>query len=154
VKYNPQDAKPPLIPPGMYDAELKSVQDTKDDGSPLRTAKGDEMIKVIFKVYATEREATISAYFVNNNNSLWRYKQLAEALGYAERFESAQFHASEHIGELVKVELKIKSSEQYGEQNEIAKFTRRAAVATATKPAPTPAAPLKKPPMTEEDIPF
>lgn len=156
MKYNPQDAKPPLIPAGVYDAEIKSVQDTADDGKPLTSAKGVEMVKVVFKIYTNDRDGIITAYFLNNSTNLWRYKQLAEALGYKERFEQGDFNAAEHLGDVVSVELKIKNSEQYGEQNEIAKYLRRTGGANKPKGVRAQAKPStpKTDPMTADDIPF
>jgi len=143
VKYDPKDANL-VLPEGTYDASIARV-DEEDDKGPLTSKKtGEAMQKVTFDVYAGEKVVKISQYFTAKS-MLWLYKRLASALGQEEPFKAGQFDALNHVGDNLQLELIVKDSPQYGEQNQIAAFLPKRVGATtpqagARTPRPTVAA--------------
>lgn len=124
MKYDPKDANPPLIPDGKYYATIKAVYDEDANGAPLRSkSSGEEMQKVIFDVWANpNKPSTLHCYFTAKS-SLFRYRQLAHALGQKEAFSAKTFDAKNHIGESLDVEIETQENEQYGDQNNIKAFS-------------------------------
>lgn len=121
-EYDPKDASN-VLKADTYDASIKTVVDTNEDGSPLTSKKsGEKMQKVTFEVYpATGKPRLLDAYYTAKS-SLWQYKKLATALGKDADFKAKKFNAAELIGVNLRLELVIKEDKQYGDKNEIAAY--------------------------------
>lgn len=150
MKYSAKDANQ-TVPEGVYDASIKSYTETKKDGSPLQTRSGDPMCMVTFEVYVGERSRLVSDYF-SAGSMLWKYKNLAKALGKEDEFKAEKFSASDYIGENLQLELTVEDDEKYGEQNRIKKFMPKRAGAVS-RPATSGAA-RGAAPISDDDIPF
>lgn len=122
--YDPKDANN-TIDEGEYDASIKAVQDKAENGEPLTSRKGEPMICVTFEVYTTERARTLRQYFTAKSG-LWRYRELAHALGQAEAFTDKKFHASNHVGDGLVLVLGIEDRPNYGPQNTVEEFKPKA----------------------------
>lgn len=148
MKYNAKDAVQ-TVPAGVYDASIKSYTETKKDGSRMQTKSGDPMCMVTFEVYVGERTRFVSDYF-SAGAMLWKYKNLAKAIGKEDEFKAETFSAENHIGENLQLELTVEDDEQYGEKNRIKKFMPKSAGAPARTHGPAKGAT----PIGEDDIPF
>lgn len=148
MKYSAKDANS-CIPAGTYDASIKKVDDTKEDGSPLLSQKGEAMQKVTFEVYTDGANRTLSAYYTAKT-TLWLYKRLATAIGQLESFKSETFDAKDHLGANLKLELEVETTEKYGDQNRIKTYLPSGG--SAGKTTLTGSSPEGR--LTEEDIPF
>jgi len=142
-QYKPSDAAQ-TIPAGTYDATVGRVIEKNKEGQPMKSKKGEAMIQVIFDVYVGQTTRKTSAYFTNVS-TLYRYKDLAGALGQADGFKAGNFDVVNHIGDPLRLELSIEDSAAYGEQNNIDKF-HPAAMAAVKRDKPEPIEP--------DDIPF
>jgi len=109
--YDPKDASS-AIEAGWYNAVIEAVEAKHSD-------KVGAMQKVAFRVYGS-REVVVYEYF--HAKSLWKYKALAKAFGKAVEFNAGQFDAADFINANIDVELIVKDSPEYGEQNNIAAF--------------------------------
>lgn len=150
--YNPKDANN-CLPAGKYAASILSATVFKDDGSPLISGKtGEAMQLVTFEVYPNEegKPRQIRAYFTAKS-TLFRYRKLAKALGQSEAFSANKFDAANHIGANLTLDLSVKDSAQYGEQNEIDDFLP--STTTARKPSALPK-PEEAKAIADDSIPF
>jgi len=122
VKYNHKDASD-VIPAGVYEASIHSVDTTDKDGKPLKTRDGlYEMQKIAFEVYVGDAARKVWVYFAASPKALFRYRMLAKAIGQGDAFKADRFNAMDHIGANLRVELSIEDSPQYGEQNRVDDF--------------------------------
>lgn len=119
-EYDPADASN-CVDPGTYDATIKKVDDQREDGSPLRAKSGEDMLKVIFTVYTPKGERTLSSY-ITAKKGLFRYRQLAQALGKSAEFTAKKFRIQDHVGANIQLALGKSTSPEYGEQNDIEQF--------------------------------
>lgn len=156
MKYDPKDASN-CIPAGLYEASIRAVFNEKDDGTPLVTRSGEEMQKIVWDVYTDKGTRQFTEYHAGGN-MLWRYKRLAQALGAEDAFKKGEFDAKNFEGENVQLELTVKESEQYGDQNQVKAYTAKAG---PPKGAPKqPAKPgvnakgVPADPTASDDIPF
>jgi hypothetical protein len=149
VKYKAKDAAQ-TVPAGVYDASIKAYTETKKDGSQMQTKSGDPMCMVTFEVYVGERTRLVSDYF-SAGSMLWKYKNLAKAIGKEDEFKAETFTAEDYIGENLQLELTVEDDEKYGEQNRIKKFMpkRAGVVARANVGKVTPDTPID-----DSSIPF
>lgn len=136
--YNPKDAAN-ILPAGEYEATIEEYVDKDKEGKPLVSTKGEEMIYVVFKVYG-EREVSLRCYFTVKGG-LWRYRELAGALGKAQDFTDKKFSAANYIGSGITVVLSEKDDAKYGPQNNIDEFKPLVRASSGTT-------------VTTEDIPF
>lgn len=120
-EYDPKDASN-VLKADTYDASIKTVSDTKDDGSPLRSKAGEAMQKVTFEVYPAEGKPRQITDFFTAKSGLFRYKKLATALGKQADFAAKKFNAADFQGANLRLELIIEESKEYGEQNRIAAY--------------------------------
>src|SRR5690606_28105356 len=131
VRYDPANASS-AWPAGWYDATIEKVEDGVSKSS------GNEMQTVTFTVYDTNgQQRDLTEYFVNSSNSLWKYKQLAIALGQGEAFQAGSFNAANHTGDRLTIELKIEEDPEYGDKNRAKAF--RAVKKAGGAPRPQPA---------------
>jgi len=145
VNYDPKDASN-VIPEGDYEASIKAVKDfvTDQQGNTRKMTTRDgqyDMLQVEFEVYmpsGTTRKHW--AYYAASPKALWRYQQLAKAIGQGEAFKNKQFNVADHIGANLKLSLVIEDNPQYGEQNQISAHAPSAMTASAT-PTQAPAQP-------------
>jgi hypothetical protein len=85
------------------------------------------------------------------------YRQLAQALGKSDEFKAGTWTAEDHIGDALTLVVKVKSSDQYGDQNQFsykpplgtAAPRKSVAPAAATTGRVTPTKPID-----DGDIPF
>lgn len=149
MKYKAKDAAQ-TVPAGVYDASIKAYTETKKDGSQMQTKSGDPMCMVTFEVYVGERTRFVSDYF-SAGTMLWKYKNLAKAIGKEDEFKAETFTAEDYIGENLQLELTVEDDEKYGEQNRIKKFMpkRAGVVARANVGKVTPDTPID-----DSSIPF
>lgn len=147
-EYDPKNASN-VLPAGEYDATIKSVIDTDKDGAPLRSDKGrgEDMICVVFTVYSERGERTIRCY-ITAKGGLFRYRQIAHALGKAQDFSDKKFKILDYIGHNLRLKLAIDPPKgQYDEQNSIEQVLPAAIGTPATRPLATAGA-------KDDDIPF
>lgn len=149
MKYKAKDAAQ-TVPAGVYDASIKAYTETKKDGSQMQTKSGDPMCMVTFEVYVGERTRFVSDYF-SAGTMLWKYKNLAKAIGKEDEFKAETFSAENYIGENLQVELTVEDNGEFGEQNRIKKFMpkRAGVVARANVGKVTPDTPID-----DSSIPF
>jgi hypothetical protein len=137
--YDPKDAEN-LMPDGEWEATVKAVIDTNDQGQPLRSKAGNAMIKVAFEVYVGDKKFTHYEYFVNSPAALWRYKVLAKSLGQSDAFKAGKFKINNHIGDALMLDIGTESDSTYGDKNVVKGMKAKAAGGTA-KPSITAALP-------------
>lgn len=148
MKYDSKNANK-VIPEGEYEATIKAYTDRDDAGQPLRNKnKTEAACRVVFEVYLPTGTTTVTQQFTEKS-TLFMYRALAKALGQYEAFQADRFCAGDHIGDALVLGVKIKPSEQYGDQNQFVFKPKAAASATGTTSAAGGATPI-----TEDDIPF
>lgn len=153
MKYNHKDASD-VIPAGVYEASIHSVDTTDKDGKPLRTRDGVyEMQKVTFEVYVGDAARKVWVYFAASPKALFRYRMLAKAIGQSEAFKADTFNAMDHIGANLRVELSIEDSPQYGEQNRVDDF-QPSTVTAKREPSRMEKAATAKATDVDDSIPF
>lgn len=115
-----------VLPAGEYDASIESTDSTNKDGGRLADKNGNPMQKVTFKLYDGGRTQLVSDWFIAPT-TMWKYKQLATALGVPkETFDKGEFDAADFIGETVRIEVTVETSDQYGDSNKPKKYKPRA----------------------------
>jgi hypothetical protein len=143
--YDPKDASD-TIPEGWYSAVIESVKNAVSKNS------GRDQQVVQYRVYGP-REMVLSDYY--QAATLWKYKQLAKALGQEAEFVAGTFDAKDFLRKSIDVELVIEDSAQYGEQNRIKGFAPDGEQAgakpsfSASRPSST-----KGETIDHDDIPF
>ena len=116
MRYNPDDAKPPLLPDDWYDAEIVNAVEKQSKA-------GNDMLQVTFKVFAGSAFRLIDDYFVNNNQSmLSRLKKLCAVVGH--NFAAGEVGPSNLMGKSLKVMVKTRKDEtgKYDDQNVVAGY--------------------------------
>lgn len=110
-QYRPEDAVE-CMKAGEYDAVLSAVD--------YKTSKaGNDMAVAAWTVYEDSgKERTLKDYVVNPN-TLFRLKQIARAMGKLDSFEAGNFQLEDHIGERIRVKLKVEQQSGYPDQNKI-----------------------------------
>lgn len=159
--YNPKDASSAL-PPGEYDASIKSTTEQDKDGNQLISKKSREPMQLVtFEVYQNDGPTRQVRQYFTNKSMLFLYRKLAHALGQEAAFSDGKFNAMDHLGANLILELDIESN-SFGEQNVIKEFLpKKGGVApVAAKSGYAGARETPKPstgghtPITEADIPF
>lgn len=145
MNYNSKDADQ-AFPEGTYQATIKSFTKTDKEGKPMKSKKGEAMCRVGFDVYVGESTRSLQQYFTEKS-TLWMYRELAKALNAYDDFKANTFTAGDYIGGNVELEVIIKASEQYGDQNQIKSFA--ASSVTSKRRATAGVAPTD-----DGDIPF
>ena len=110
--YNPKDAKK-IFDAGDYQAELSSFEEkTSKSGKP--------MLVVNLQVYPRGAgQSILLRDWIVNPDSIWKLKNLAQALGVSDKFENQTFDPADYTGSSVIVSLKTKTDDNYGEQNTV-----------------------------------
>lgn len=163
MNYDPKDASN-VIPAGEYEASVKAVATEKTDQQgntrPMKTRDGVyDMVQVEYEVYVPGGAARkLWVYYAASPKALWRYRQLAQAIGQAEAFKNKQFNIADHIGANLKLSLVVEDNAQYGEQNQIDSHSA-SGLTTQSQPQAQPATQRKPLPeakgaMNPDDIPF
>ena len=141
MKYNPKDASQ-CFPPGDYQATLDTAVEGESKSS------GKEMVTLRWKVYAGNRTFYVEDYIVNPDG-IWKFKQIAKALGEEKVFNAGEFVCEDYIGRNVTVTIKIEPGQgDFADKNRV----------KAYKPKPLGVSASGAPPMHEAeaaaDIPF
>ena len=153
--YKPEDAKKPVWPEGDYEAVVETAE-------VFTSKKQNVGRKLTVKVYNGDSWILLSDYLFPGEMA-WRIENYAKAIGQAELFEAGDFDPVNFSGVNVRVKLAVKTSEQYGDQNNIKKYLPReagAAAAPAADPTNIPFAARPKlavgshKPLEDKDIPF
>lgn len=148
MKYDARDAAS-VIPEGEYQATIKAYTETDAEGRQLMNkARTEPVCKVMFEVYTDNGTRTVTQTF-SAKTTLFLYKQLAQALGQAESFKAGKFTAEDYIGESLTLAVKVKFSEQYGDQNQFSFKPKLANAVTPNRGKVTPDTPI-----TDDSIPF
>ncbi len=152
MKYRAKDATN-AIPAGTYEATIRSVVTSKDDGSPLVDKNGNEYINVVYDVWVGEHARQLTEYHSASPTSLWKYAKLADALGARDEFRAETFDVANYVGKNLFLELTVKDHPEYGEQNRVKSYgannsKAKASTGVATTPKSAPAA------LKDDDIPF
>lgn len=151
MNYDPKDASS-VIPEGEYEASIAAVTSVNKDGEQLRSKDGYEMVCVTFEVYVGDAARKLFVYFTASPKALFRYRQLALALGQEAQFKLKQFQAADNIGANLRITVGIKDDPKYGEQNTTDAFAPSAVTAKRTPAKADPVRPVGV--MPAEDIPF
>ncbi len=156
MKYNARDAYS-VIPEGEYQATIKAYSERDGEGRALTNKAGTEQACLVtFEVYTDAGNRTVSQKFTERT-TLFLYRQLAQALGKSDEFKAGTWTAEDHIGDALTLVVKVKSSDQYGDQNQFSYKPPLGTAAPRKAAAPAAAAtgrvtPTK--PIDDGDIPF
>ena len=108
--YNPSEAME-CLPVGDYDAELTTVIE--------KTSKaGNPMLEVTWSIMHNGKVWPVRDYIVNPG-TLYKLKGIARAWQMMQDFESGTFDLQEHVGAIIRVSLRVESSDVYGDKNQI-----------------------------------
>lgn len=125
--YNPNDAVSSW-PADDYDGEIASIEE--------QTSKaGNDMLKLGVKVYHPDGRDKIVTDYIVNPTGLFKLKQIAMALGQGAVFNAGKFDPYSMKDKRICVSLKVTESEQYGEKNEVKKYSSPK-VSSPAKPNP------------------
>lgn len=102
----------PLLMPGEYDAEVYQAEEKT-------SSKGNEMIELRLKVYhdGSPQPILLRDWLLDSVPA--KLKRFCEAAGLMDLYEAQELTADSCVGASVRVNIKIKSDPQYGEQNSI-----------------------------------
>jgi hypothetical protein len=120
----------PLLTPGEYDAEVYEAQE--------KTSKaGNEMIELKFKVYHPGGTVLLRDWLLDSVPD--KLKRFCEAAGLIDLYDAGELTADGCEGVSVRVNVKMKSDPQYGEQNAIGGYVVKRKL-PLVPPAPKPKA--------------
>lgn len=111
MRYDPKNAKPPLIADGIYEAEIVNAEEK-------RSKQGNDMLQVTYTVFVGSTQRILDDYFVNDNPSgLTRLKKLCAAIGHD--FEGGEVGPGDVMGKSLKLKIKTQKSKdpQYDDKN-------------------------------------
>lgn len=160
VDYNPKDAVQ-VWAAGEYPATLTKVEDKISKVKPDGTG-GNPMQVWTFRAFNDDREQLIFEYVVIPA-SVFKIRQLADALGRHADFDAGTFQADDYIGADVLLDLMIDQQPGYDDKNKVKKI-KAAGVPSGAVPQPPMSRQAAREPATspissnkqfeEADIPF
>lgn len=119
MKYNPNDAAPPLLTEGWYDATILQAEE--------KISKAENpMIDATFRVFGGPSPVLLHVYFVANKQaSLSRLKKLCGVVGVD--FDAGEVQPDQLVGHDIAVHVKTQEDKtgQYPDKNVIAYFAER-----------------------------
>ena len=160
IPYNPADAIQ-CWPEGRYNANLVAVKEATSK------AKGTPMLVLTLRVYQVSGQEQPITDYVTIPDGTWKLKQLADAIGQRQAFDSGVFDPAEHINSYFVVELVVEDNEGYSPRNKVKRYAVAARKSPSTPSAKAAAVdrqaaqaqaggdPLSDTPQfKEDDIPF
>lgn len=145
--YNPQDAKRTCLPDGTYDAELMSVTEKV-------SRAGEQMLEVIWTIPLNGKENKVKD-FVLNPKTVFKLENIAKAWGEFQVFEEGRFDLAEHIRRQITLKLNVKSSPEFGNQNNVVAYLPASGHALPPRAIENPQPPTHAPSdAPDEMIPF
>lgn len=88
-----------MVPPGDYNFEITNLEKTK-------TAKGDNMAKLTFKVYDDETEGSITDNIVLIKRCEWKISQFFRSIGLKKHGETIKMHWNKVLGAKGRIRIK------------------------------------------------
>lgn len=103
---------------GMADFEIEQVSEEK-------SSNGNDMLKVTLKVWDQEgTEGKIWDYITTT--AQWKLKQLLDAVGQGDKYETGEIHTHELEGKTGKLKIRIqKATGEYGEKPAVAEYVKK-----------------------------
>lgn len=126
IEYNPKDASK-CWDKGDYSAVLLTVEDgfSNNTGNPMQTWQ--------IECYRDDGKKQVIKEYVVIPGALFKVKQLAQALGKADDFNTGQFQPEDHIGASFTAALVIEESEGYDDKNKVGRYKPLAQRAPASQ---------------------
>lgn len=148
ISYNPKDASSSW-PEGDYDGYIATVEEAKS------SKDGSDMWKMGVKVFNAEgRERTVQDFIVVPK-TLFRLKQIAQALGKGEAFKAGSFTPYDALEARMTVTLGIQeASGNYDEKNNVKKYSAAVVATPARQPAMAGSPISSTPAFKDSDIAF
>lgn len=116
MKYDPKEAGGKCWPDGIYKAHIEKAEEG------VAKSSGKDMITFTFVLH----DKTLGSKRVPERmvvpSTLWKLKNLAEAIGKTAAFESGDFNARDYVGANLEVEITTESSPGYADKNVIMEF--------------------------------
>lgn len=144
MKFNPTDADKVMLPEAWYDAEIMEAKEKT-------SSKGNEMLEVMYAVYAGASPEFVFDYFVTGHqSSMAMMKQCCSAIGLSKEFSAGNITPEMLKGKPIRLYIKTqkpKADSQYGPKNVAAKYASPDDPTVTTKPVASAAA-------ADPDIPF
>jgi hypothetical protein len=116
----------PLLMPGEYDAEVYQAEEKV-------SSKGNDMIEVRLKVYHDGGPPILLRDWLLDSVPA-KLKRFCESAGLMDLYEAGELTAESCAGSEVRVQLKIKTDPQYGEQNAIGGYVAKRKLALNPPP--------------------
>lgn len=130
-----EDELNPLIPAGVYDAEVVKAEEKQSKA-------GNDMIALTLRVYLADgNTALVNDWLMEKVQ--YKLLNFCNATGLRAVYDSGELQADHCLGKSLKVKLTIKTDEVHGEQNSVKDY-----VCEKPKPASSgviPGAPRAKP---------
>ena len=111
IKYNPSDATT-CLPPGKYQAILKSVEDTVSKNNNV-------MQHLVWSVFTPNGQTHLVDDFIVVPKTIYKLKKIARALGKLVDFERGTFQADNEIGCQLVLDLGVQSQPGYDDKNQV-----------------------------------
>lgn len=131
-----------LLAPGTYDFEVVSADEAV-------SKKGADMIALKLRIFSDQGERSVRDWLMPSMG--FKLRHFAETTGMLAAYDAGTFNAEDCKGRSGRVILVIKDSEQYGPQNNVKDYEKKAA---ALESPVVPVAAKKIPAPSDETIPF
>lgn len=140
MKFNPDDAVN-LMPDGEYDAEIA-------DAEEARSKNGNDMMKLTVRVFPGGGPRLLFDYAVVPS-TLYKLKQLAGAVGLADKFAKGELQPEDIKGKSVRVTIGTEPAKNgFEPKNKVTRYLPQEAGHVA------PPAASRRAPVADDDIPF
>lgn len=150
MNFDPNEANEVMLPEAWYDAEILEAKDKK-------SSAGNDMMEVLYAVYASASPEHVYDYFVQGNqSSMSRMKKFCFALGLEAQFNKGAITPDMVKGKPIKLFIKTqkpKEGSQYGPKNVASKYADPADP-TATNGNAANVTVAAGAPSNDPDIPF
>lgn len=115
----------PLLLPGDYDAEVWKSEEKKSQ-------KGNDMIELGLRVFHDGGNVLLNDWLLDSVPA--KLKHFCDSAGLTDLYESGELTAESCKGANVRVKVKVRKSDEYGDQNTVADYVARSVLPKNPKP--------------------
>jgi len=128
-----------LLPEGEYPFEVLEASERDKDGGPLKSKKGNDMLKVKLNVFG--RDSTQHVYDYLGEFMAFKLRHFCYSVGLGKAYDAGTITAQQCVGKQGYVEIEVEPKGDYGPKNKVTDYVvkEESTAAPATK---------------EDDVPF
>ena len=142
-----------LLTPGECSFIVKRIYHTDKDDAPLKSSKGEPMIKVVLE--ATDKNGTSSSIFEYlTPNTVHKAYNMSKAVGRKELYQPDGFDVDQLIGLTGKCKVRTEESPGYNPRNSVSGYIPHPKYKEGYDPTVAPVAPFDPSKVPDDDCPF